>query len=109
MIDRIEALRTDDTSYRVLGEIARNGSWHYGLLKSEFAVRDLDGRIEEVKLRCGGSYQLFSFDVGESYRVSETLGPCRLQFLGEPGTTFALLQMGGGGTSVDSRHAQPGL
>ena len=109
VIDRIEVLRTDDLSYRVLGEIAKNGSWHYGLLKSEFAVRDLDGRIEEVKLRCGGSYQLFPFDVGKSYRVSETPGPCWLQFVGEPGTTFALLQMGGAGTSADSRQAQRGM
>ncbi|MDE0450329.1 MAG: energy transducer TonB [Gammaproteobacteria bacterium] len=89
----IRALREDDRAYAVTGSIAEHASWFYHLLKDEFAVTDIQGEITEVKLRCPESYVFFRFDPDLEYRVSNKRGHCHLELVGNPGTTFKLVQM----------------
>lgn len=92
-VDQIEALKASGQTFRTPGRIAADGSWYFSLLRDEFAVGELAGSIDTVKLRCARSHRVFAFDTGRSYRISGNPGPCRVQLVGEPGTTFALLQM----------------
>lgn len=89
----IRALRNDDRAYAVTGSLEDRASWFYHLFKDEFAVTDVQGEITEVKLRCPESYVFFRFDPDMEYRVSNKRGHCHLELVGNPGTTFNLVQM----------------
>ena len=92
-MEKIRALRNDDRAYAVTGSLEERTSWFYHLFKDEFAVTDIQGEITEVKLRCPESYVFFRFDPDIEYRVSNKRGHCHLELVGNPGTTFKLVQM----------------
>ena len=92
-MENIRALRNDDRAYAVTGSLEERDSWFYHLFKDEFAVTDVQGEITEVKLRCPERYLLFRFDPEMEYRVSNKRGHCHLELVGNPGTTFRLVQM----------------
>ena len=93
VVDSIEALRTDDRGYSVPGDFGDRTSWHYKLFKDEFFFDDVDGEIEEIKLRCQGKYVFFRFDPNMQYKISEEYQPCYLELIGDPATTFKLTQL----------------
>lgn len=92
-MENIRVLRDDDRAYAVTGSMEEHTSWYYHLFKDEFAVTDVRGEINEVKLRCPESYVFFQFDPDIEYRVSNQRGHCHLELVGSPGTTFRLVQM----------------
>ena len=91
--DRIETLRDDDRPYSVPGDFGDRYTWSYDLFKDEFLFRDVEGEIEEIKLRCAKRYIFFRFDPDIKYKVNSDYQPCHLQLIGDPGTTFTLTQL----------------
>jgi hypothetical protein len=87
-----DILRTDDQQYGVAGRLGDNGSWNIKLLKSDFYLDDLSGRVQEVKLRCQGSFVFFEFDPEIQYHVADRAGECSLELVGDAGTSFTLVQ-----------------
>mgnify|MGYP003042837917 CR=1 FL=1 len=92
IIDDIVLLRKDDRSYSVPGRMGKGSSWFYGLFKSRFRLVVSNGRVSEIKLRCDKQYVLFRYEPDIQYRVAEKFGECGMQLIGEPGTTFELIQ-----------------
>ena len=92
-MEKIRALRNDDRAYAVTGSLEEHTSWYYSLFKDEFAITNIQGEITEVKLRCPESYVFFRFDPDIEYRVSNKRGHCHLELVGNPATTFKLVQM----------------
>lgn len=93
VVDQLEALRLDDTAYAVPGDFGERFSWSYSLFKNEFFLDDVEGEIEEIKLRCAKKYVFLRFDPDLQYEIKQDYMPCRLQLIGDPGTTFTLTQM----------------
>lgn len=92
-VGRIEALRDDERSFSVPGEIEDSAKWDYRLLKNDFAIEDVQGEIAEVKLRCARNYVFFRFEPNIKYHIADNNGPCLLTLVGDPGTVFMLTQM----------------
>ena len=93
VVDKLETLRLDDTAYTVPGDFGERFSWSYSLFKSEFLLDDVNGEIEEIKLRCAKKYVFLRFDPDLQYEIKQDYMPCRMQLIGDPGTTFTLIQM----------------
>ena len=91
--DKVQALRDDDTVYSVRGDFGELFSWSYNLYKDEFFLEDVEGEIEEIKLRCARKYVFLRFDPEVQYKIKEDYRPCHLQLIGDPGTTFTLTQL----------------
>lgn len=91
--DELEILRLDDRGYSVPGEFGDRHTWSYDLFKDEFFLADVQGQIEEIKLRCAKKYVFLRFDPDLQYRIGQEYLPCHLQLIGDPGTTFRLTQM----------------
>lgn len=87
----VQALRTDNRTYSVPGKID-DGSWFYDLYKNRFHFNVSSGRIAEIKLRCEKQYIRFPYDPEMQYQIQNNFGVCHMQVLGDPGTTFELVQ-----------------
>lgn len=91
-VSAIRDLKADDRSYVVEGEIPNYYSWFFQLFKHRFRITDIFGDIAEIKLRCERDFVSFRFDPDLEYSVSEDAGECGLELLGNPKTTFKLVQ-----------------
>ena len=92
VVDELETLRLDDRGYSVPGDFADRYTWSYHLFKDEFFLADVEGQIEEIKLRCARKYVFLRFDPEVQYAIKRDYLPCHLQLVGDPGTTFRLTQ-----------------
>jgi TonB family protein len=92
MVDQLQKLRSDDSSYAVAGLLTSAGSWHLHLFKRHFEALVSDGYISQVKLRCDKHYVFFTFDPTIQYKVDAKYGDCAIELLGAPGTHFQLVQ-----------------
>ena len=92
MVDEILALQADDRAYSVSGETDKHGHWAVGLLKDDFSLHDIQGRIATIKLYCDTKFVFFRFEPELEYHVADNVGDCRLTALGDAGTTFTLVQ-----------------
>lgn len=93
VVDELETLRFDDRRYSVPGEFGDRYTWSYDLFKDEFFLADVQGQIEEIKLRCAKKYVFLRFDPDLQYKIGQEYLPCHLQLIGDPGTTFRLTQL----------------
>lgn len=91
-VDRLQKLRSDNSSYAISGLLASQGSWHLHLFKRHFQAVVSDGYISQVKLRCDRHYVYFNFDPTLQYKVDSKYGECAIELLGAPGTHFQLVQ-----------------
>jgi TonB family protein len=91
-VDDILVLKGDDRSYDVPGRIGANSSWWYRLLKNSFSVIVTSGAVAEIKLRCDRKYVFFRYEPDIQYRISDNYGSCGIELVGDPGTTFSLVQ-----------------
>lgn len=92
VVDQIETLSKDERSYKVPGEIESGSSWFYTLFKKRFQIAVQGGHLSEIKLRCDKKYVFFRYDPELQYKVSDKVGACAMELVGEPGTKFELVQ-----------------
>ena len=93
IVDQLEVLRLDDRPYSVPGDFGGRFTWAYNLFKHEFFIAEVDGELAEIKLRCARKYVFLRSDPEMQYKIEEDYLPCRLQLVGDPGTTFSLTQL----------------
>lgn len=91
-VAEIRRLQQDERVFEVRGRIDHGTSWYLVLLKRQFHIDDVHGDIAELKLRCERGYVFFRYHPDERYKTTEHSGPCRLEIVGDPGTTFRLVQ-----------------
>jgi len=93
VLDDLAVVKADESIYSVPGDFKERTSWSYHLFKDEFYFMDVQGEIEEIKLRCPTKYVFFRFDPEIEYKIANNVtGSCHLELVGSPGTTFTLVQ-----------------
>jgi len=91
IMERIEVLRKDHREYSVYGRIDE-GSWNFLLFKKNFQIKVTEGRVVQIKLRCDKKYVFFAFDATLRYQVADQFGDCSVELIGDPKTSFELIQ-----------------
>jgi TonB family protein len=91
-VDQVNALRDSDTTFSMSARIDKGTTWNGSLLKHRFGIRVTHGTVSEIKLRCEKQYLFFKYEPGLQYSVSTRSGPCSVELVGAPGTTFELIQ-----------------
>lgn len=92
LVQEMLKIRDDDSSYAMPENIPQSGRRIIPLFKGSFYFDSLDGDLAEIKLRCQQKYLFFAFDIESSYEIPESYGRCGLEVIGDPGTTFDLVQ-----------------
>lgn len=90
-IDKIKALRSTDQPIRISAQMTST-SWQHRLFKDHFEVAVASGKVSDIKLRCKKAYLFFHHQPGLQYKVQNGDGSCWMELVGEPGTTFDLIQ-----------------
>lgn len=94
-VDQIKSLQQKSPPYRVAATIGDGSSWFITLFKKHFEIEVASGKVAEIKLRCDKAYVLFRYEPEMHYEVADRLNECQMEVIGDPGTTFALIQADG--------------
>ncbi|MCY3883713.1 MAG: hypothetical protein OXG24_02235, partial [Gammaproteobacteria bacterium] len=90
--EALDELKNNQKAYDLEAAIPDSTSWNIELFKDEFWLEDIEGRVVELKLRCFGEMRIIRFEPGIKYKVEKPHGFCKLEVLGDKGTTFRLFQ-----------------
>ena len=94
-VKQIKTLQAEQSLFATQGRIGSNNlSWSIGLINPAFTILDVDGEIDELKLRCKRKYVFFDFLENKVYQIPDSYGDCRLSVVGSPGTQFRVAQAG---------------
>jgi hypothetical protein len=93
IVKQIERIREGDGLVVVRGIIGAGNSSYHRLVKSQFSFSEVIGDIAELRLRCERGYVGFVYQEGTAYEAESGVGECSLQIIGDPGTTFKLLEL----------------
>jgi hypothetical protein len=88
----LQALESNDTAYGIPITLDDAGGWTVKLHKHNVYIEQVAGKVNEFKLRCSQQYVGFAVEPDVSYKLPKELGTCDLEILGEPGSSFTLVQ-----------------
>ncbi len=93
IVSQIKQIKNGDGIVIVKGSISGDNSFYHLLLKSRFRFSEVSGDIAELRLRCEKGYVGFVYQKEITFEVDGKAGECSLQVIGDPGTTFKLLEL----------------
>ena len=75
------------------GWINDANKFSHKLLKQSFYIVDVKGELAELKLYCDKGFAGFRFQPDLRYSVEDGFQDCSLTVIGNPGTTFTLVEI----------------
>lgn len=89
----IDALAAEGTAYAIDAAIDQHGRWYYTLLRNHFGVTDVEGLVDEFTVYCQRDRFRLKYEPDFEYKLDGTNGVCSVAVVGDPGTSFRLIQL----------------
>ncbi len=91
-VDQIHAIQLGDQPLILPGAMGQSSRWAGRLFRNRFSIAVKSGAVSEIKLRCQQQYLFFKYEPGVQYSVGSRKGLCGIEVVGDPETTFELIQ-----------------
>ena len=92
-VDKILGFAQSDQPVSLEGWINDANKFSHKLLKQSFYIVDVKGELAELKLYCDKGFAGFRFQPDLRYSVEDGFQDCSLTVIGNPGTTFTLVEI----------------
>jgi hypothetical protein len=92
IIGKVRALQSGQQPLRQGGSIQENNHWTGTLFRKRFGIVVTSGTVSEIKLRCAQQYLFFKYEPNVQYSIGSKDDRCGIEVVGDPGTTFDLMQ-----------------
>ncbi len=92
LLAQLEAAARSEQALVSVGRINQGYRFTHRLLKPSFSFTEVQGDIAELRLHCDKGYVGFIYEEGMTYSVAEGVGDCFLTAIGDPDTTFKLIE-----------------
>ncbi len=93
VVGEIKALQSAPGSqFSVAGKIKQDNRYTHRLLRQGFYFSEIEGAIAEVRLHCDKGYVGFAYEQGMMYTVTDNYRDCWVVVIGDPDSTFTLVE-----------------
>ena len=92
-VGKIMKIAQSDQTVSLQGWINDTNNFSHRLLKQSFDIVDVKGELAELKLYCDKGFAGFRFQPDLRYSVEDGFQDCSLTVIGNPGTTFTLVEI----------------
>ncbi len=91
-VKQVENRITSDKMILVNGEISEY-SWSHKLSRNQFLISNIQGKIDELQVRC--DFKKYEFDVTPdmALKIPEGWGQCHILLSGQPGASFDVYEL----------------
>lgn len=76
-----------------IGARVTGDEWRYTPMRRTFAVGDVDGSLDELRIECNRRTATLEFQEDVEWAIPASWGDCRIAFAGRRGTTFTFFEI----------------
>jgi len=92
VVDDLRARQLGTQPVRQPAVIGEHNNWSSVLFRNRFSVEVTSGSVNEIKLRCAQQFLFFKYQPDVQYSIGAKKDRCGIEVVGDPGTTFSLVQ-----------------
>ncbi|QOL27034.1 energy transducer TonB [Thalassotalea sp. LPB0316] len=100
--EHLEALINSDQLISKRVNLANKDVLKHRLLRNKFMLKDIDGRLTKLDVRCQNQRHIFSVNEQSAWQLPEHWQACSVLFYGENDTTFTIVELPEGDNLVAS-------
>lgn len=91
-VEKINDLIASDAMLVNNGVLEEDSNWGYSLLRNNFALTDIQGRLDMVDIRCQNYRAKYTAEADNIWSIPESWGECRVHITGAPNSQFKLVE-----------------
>lgn len=93
VVAEIKEFYFDSSAYVTNLELNNSGYRVFKLFKRTLSFTDVEGDLNQLKLRCRNKYSELDIEPDTQYQIPKSWGYCSVQVIGAPNTSFSLVQL----------------
>lgn len=92
MIEYVNAYINSDKDLVIHADIRSEQYWHYALIRNEFTLTNITGKLTKMDIRCANKRHLYSIESDNTWKIPDTWQQCNLYIYGDNNSTFNLVE-----------------
>ena len=92
LIERMDEFVKSEKALVVSGDIRSNDYWRYALVRNEFTLSNITGKLTKMDIRCANKRHVYSIESNNTWTIPDTWQQCNVYIFGENNTTFNLVE-----------------
>jgi TonB family protein len=77
----------------ISGTVKQDGDWWHPLSRRAFSLKEVDGTLDTVELRCHNKRELYTATTDSTWNIPASWGRCSVRVVGDSGSQFTLLEI----------------
>ncbi|WP_206485084.1 energy transducer TonB [Thalassotalea sp. G2M2-11] len=94
LMEKVEDLIASEKAFVVAGDIGNKDFWHYSLVRNEFTLTEISGRLTKLDVRCANKRHVYTVENNNSWKLPSAWRSCDLYIYGENNSQFKLIEHG---------------
>jgi TonB family protein len=92
LIKRIDKFINSDKEVVVSANIRGEDYWQHSLMRNEFTLTDIKGKLSKLDIRCANKRHVYSIENNNTWQLPESWKHCNIFVFGENNATFNLIE-----------------
>jgi hypothetical protein len=92
-VNQILNVLKSDQVIAIPGKVKQDGDWWHALSRRAFSLRDVDGTLNTVELRCHNKSELYTATTDSTWNIPASWGRCSVRVVGDTDSQFTLLEI----------------
>ncbi|WP_085299816.1 energy transducer TonB [Cognaticolwellia mytili] len=92
IIKRIDNFIVSDKELIVNANIKKNDYWHHALVRNEFSLTNINGKLSKMDIRCANKRHVYSIENNNTWKIPNSWQQCKLFIFGENDTSFNIVE-----------------
>jgi len=90
----IDDFINSDKNIVIDADLEQNESWHYELLRNEFSIAKIQGKLHKLEVRCANKRHVFTIEEDNVWKVPQSWQGCSVYIMGDDHSKFKFIEHG---------------
>lgn len=92
LVNRIDDFIASEEALVINGNIKNKDYWFYSLVRNEFSLTNIDGRLTKMDIRCANKRHVYTVENNNTWQIPKSWQNCSIFIYGEDNTKFNLVE-----------------
>jgi TonB family protein len=92
LIKQVDEFIHSEKELIVDADIRSDDYWHYALVRNEFTLTNIKGKLNKIDIRCANKRHVYSIENNNTWKIPDAWQQCHVFIFGENNTKFNLVE-----------------